>query len=189
MTDEPEILFTQWGPVRLDQCHPMLRDEIALLGDDDPFASQLGCARRLRGQLESVPADALTWRPAPGEWSVVEVLAHLVHTEIVYGYRYRAIVGNPGGRIEGYDQDAWVSRLPEGERSPDDLLAEIDALKGVNVRYLQRLSTKDREAWGEHCERGPESLQALIGAMAGHDRLHENQIGENLAAFKVRDLV
>lgn len=184
-----DVLQTQWGPVRLDRCHPIIREEIELLGDADPFISHLGCVRRIRGQLESIPEEALDWRPAEGEWSIIEVLAHLVHTEVAYGYRYRMMVGNPGGPIEGYDQDDWVRRLPDRDRDVDNLLGELDELKRINVAFLQRLSPEGRESWGMHSERGPESVQALIGAMAGHDLIHEKQIADNFVAYKLREIV
>lgn len=173
-----QIMQTHYGEVNLAHCHPMLRDEIAVLGDADPFVSQRQSASRIRRLIAGLDDEALHWRPAPGEWTIAETLAHLVQTEIVYAYRYRAIVANPYNPIPGYDQEAWASELPEAQRAPAELLTELDALKTINVTYLERLTPAQRARWGVHAERGPESVAALIGAIAGHDILHERQIAE-----------
>jgi hypothetical protein len=183
MTD---VLETSYGPVDLAHCAPMIREEIELLGDADPFESQRDSAGRLRALVADYDDAALRWRPAPGEWSVVEVLIHLVHTEWVYGYRYRAIVANPEGPIAGYDQEQWVNALAHDDASVVQLLDELATMKSFNVAFLAGLTAEQRARWGVHSERGPESVAALIGAMAGHDLIHERQIGDNLDQWDER---
>ena len=36
---------------------------------------------RLKAVLARVPAEALTWRPAPGQWSVRKVICHCADSE------------------------------------------------------------------------------------------------------------
>jgi hypothetical protein len=177
------MIQTAYGPVDPAFCHPYLREEIALLGMDDPFESQRAFPDRLRERLRGLPEAALDFRPGPREWSTREVLAHLVQTEITYGYRYRAIVAEPESALAGYDQDLWVSELPESRWPADTLLTHLSALKSLNVAVLEQIPADQRSRWGLHAERGPESLLALIGAIAGHDRMHEAQIEANLSAW------
>lgn len=181
------MIDTAYGPVDPAHCHPILRAEIELLGGADPFASQRGLPGRLRAQLAGLPEAAADFRPGPDEWSAREVLAHLVHSEIVYGYRYRAILAEPEGAIAGYDQEAWTAALPEGAWPVDVLLGHLEALKAVNVALLEATTADERARWGLHAERGPESLAALIGGLAGHDLVHEAQIAANLAAWRANE--
>ena len=44
-------------------------------------------------------AAKLRKRPAPGKWSVSEILAHLADAEIVGSFRMRLILGAPGTPI------------------------------------------------------------------------------------------
>jgi len=178
------VIETSYGPVDPAHCHPILRDEIALVGDRDPLALQRGLPDRLAAALDGLPEAALDFRPAPGEWSTREVLAHLVHSEIVYGYRYRSIVAQPGAPIAGYDQERWTPLTPERTWPAPALLDHLRALKAVNVVFLAQTTPEERARWGVHGERGPESLAALYGAIAGHDLLHERQIDANLAAWR-----
>lgn len=175
-------LTTPFVDVDLGCCHPILQEEIALVGDADPLVSQREFPDRLEALTSAVDEDGLRWRPAAGEWSVLEVLAHLVHSEIVYGFRYRAIVASPRSALAGYDQEAWVERLPEARFGREALLGHLRALKELNVACLERLTADDRALWAVHGERGPESVEALVGAIAGHDILHERQIEATLRA-------
>ena len=178
------MIQTQYGPVDPAYCHPVLREEIALLGDRDPFATQLGLVGRLRERLAGLSDEALDHRPRPGEWSTRQVIGHLIHSEIVYGYRYRAIASEPESTLPGIDQERWVDALPEVGWPIEQQLDHLEALKAVNVTMLQALPPAARTRWGNHSERGPESLAALIGAIAGHDMLHEAQIDANLESFR-----
>lgn len=178
------MIATSYGPVDPAHCHPYIRDEIALLDGADPFASQRGLCDRLTATLAGLPEEAIDFKPAPAEWSVRDVLAHLVHSELVYGYRYRSIVAEPEAPIAGYDQDRWTPLTPERTWPVATLLDHLAALKAVNVAFLEQTTPEERARWGLHSERGKESLAALIGGIAGHDLLHERQIDANLAAWR-----
>lgn len=186
-TGSQKMLLTSYGPVDLAHCAPMIREEIELIGDADPFASQRACPARLRALIAGLEPAALAWHPALGEWSIAEVVTHLVQSELAYGYRYRAIVASPGSAIAGYDQDQWIAALPDKAQSLDVLLDQLAVLKELNVAFLERLTPDERSRWGLHSERGPESVAALIGAIAGHDLIHERQIAENVRGWRERE--
>ena len=63
---------------------------------------------RLKSALARVPAAALTWRPAPGEWSAHEVVCHCADSETNGAARIRYVVGEQDALILGYNQDAWA---------------------------------------------------------------------------------
>jgi uncharacterized damage-inducible protein DinB len=136
----------------------------------------------LRGALAGRPRAELTRPERPGKWSVGQVLRHLVDTEWVYGYRYRKAVGESGSAIVGYDQDRWAQGLRYADADPGETLEEIAALRGLNLRWLDRLSDEQLDRFGEHDERGRESVRHMIKLIGGHDLLHRNQITRILAA-------
>jgi hypothetical protein len=75
----------------------------------DPRKVEAGTAKKLERLIKGVPASKLAKRPAPGKWSVGEILAHLADCEIVVGWRMRQILGAPGTPIQAFDQDAWAA--------------------------------------------------------------------------------
>src|SRR5918999_1848104 len=77
---------------------------VGLVGDRDPAEIQA----RTAAEVEAVLADAgphLTTRPAPDEWSVLEVFGHMVDAEIVSAGRYRWTIAHDEPPMASYDQD------------------------------------------------------------------------------------
>lgn len=103
------------------------------LGDDDPAEAQASTPAAIRALLDEAGDDVAT-PPEPGEWSVLECLAHLTDGELVVSTRYRWIVAEEEPPIVGYDQALWVANLRHAEDDPDELLAVFEALRRSNSR-------------------------------------------------------
>ena len=155
---------------------------LAALGDDDPAEAQATTPARLRA-IVAEAGELLRLRPEPGEWSVLECLAHIADGELASSARYRWIVAQDEPDLIGYDQDAWVERLHAGE-DPDVLLGMFDALRRANLDLWARLPVADRARLGIHRERGPESYELTFRLLAGHDRIHLAQASRALAAVR-----
>jgi DinB superfamily len=158
---------------------------LSLLGQDDPAAVQGATAQRLKDVLNETGAD-LRRRPAEGEWSILELLGHIVDAELVAAARYRWILCEDQPALIGYDQDRWVSALRHNEDTVDELLELFEALRAANRRLWERTSDADRRRVGMHAERGPESVSLLFRMLAGHDRFHLNQMRETLTQLRER---
>jgi hypothetical protein len=52
--------------------------------------------KKLAGLIRGLSRKQLTRKPAPGKWSISEILAHLADTEIVIAWRLRHSLGNNG---------------------------------------------------------------------------------------------
>ena len=152
---------------------------LALLGQDDPADVQEQTETALRSVLKGAASD-LRKRPAPAEWSVLELLGHLVDAETVMSGRFRWTVSQDEPPLLGYDQDLWVARLGHNDDRPDELLAVFAALRAANLRLWRRSSADDRQRVAMHAERGPESYDLMFRMLAGHDRFHLNQMRETL---------
>ncbi len=46
--------------------------------------------------VAGLSASQMRRGPARGKWSIIEILGHLHDTEVVYGYRYRFSLCQPG---------------------------------------------------------------------------------------------
>jgi uncharacterized damage-inducible protein DinB len=152
-----------------------------LLGDRDPRSVMGEQVAWLRETVAGRPRAALVRPERPGKWSVAQVLRHLVDTEWVYGYRARKIVAEPGSTIVGYDQDRWAEGLRYADADPGAALEEVALLRGANLRWLDGLTDEELDRYGEHDERGRESVRHILKLIGAHDLLHRNQITRILA--------
>jgi len=156
---------------------------LGLVGDEDPADVQADAVEAWRS-LVSRAGEWLEVRPEPAEWSVLECLGHAVDAELVTSARYRWILAHDEPPLIGYDQDLWVDRLHAGRHDdPEDLVRQLDALRGANVALWANASPEDRRRVGIHAERGPESFDLLFRMLAGHDRFHASQAGRAIDAL------
>jgi hypothetical protein len=144
---------------------------IGLVGNDDPADAQAAAPARIRELLAEAGDDATT-RPSPGEWAVVECVAHIVDAEIVAAARYRWILAHDEPELIGYDQDLWVDRLHQPVEDAEDLLGLFEPLRAADLALWRRTPVVRRARVGIHRERGPESIDLLFTMIAGHDRFH-----------------
>lgn len=149
---------------------------LELLGERDPFEVMRQQAAWLRDATSGLDDSMLRTPELPGKWSIIDVLRHLADSELIYRYRMRRIVAEPGFPILGYDQDAWAHRLRYAEADADETLAEFEALRRANLIWLRSLGDDELERTGRHDERGQESVRLMIRLLAGHDLVHRRQI-------------
>jgi hypothetical protein len=161
---------------------------LAALGSDDPLDVQASEVAAWRELIDRADGDLRT-RPAPGEWSVLDCLAHLADSELVTSARYRWVLAEDEPPLQSWDQEAWAARLHSGFSTHDDpatLLDLLAALRRANVALWERTSPADRARIGIHAERGPESFELLFRMQAGHGRVHRDQAERALAAVRVQ---
>jgi hypothetical protein len=149
-----------------------------------PLQIQAATAKRLERLIKGVSTAKLRLRPAPGKWSVNEILAHLAESEIVGGFRMRMILGAPGTPIEAFDQDAWVVSGHYGNRDPRKSLQQFRVSREANLALLQSLTPDQWKHHGVHSERGRETIEHTVALFAGHDLNHLGQIEQILGKKK-----
>ena len=164
------------GPAAKLAAPAYVKGLLDLLGSRDPFEVMGHQESAVRGALSGVSPEALRRPEAPGKWCLLQVLRHLVDTEVVYGYRTRLVVAQEYPGLPGYDQDLWASRLHYLEGSAEDALDELACLRGMNLRFYRRLNEKELARAGLHDERGEESVQKIIRMLAAHDLVHRRQL-------------
>jgi len=147
-----------------------------LLGRRDPFRVMEELEAAVRPALAGVAPDLARRPEAPGKWSLLQIVGHLVDTEIVYGYRARLIVAEDRPRLPGYDQDLWSTRLHHDDVPAEEAIADLGWLRRLNLRFTRRLDDGERERWGVHSERGEESVGKIVRLLAAHDLVHRRQL-------------
>jgi hypothetical protein len=157
---------------------------LSRLGGKSPMKLQAAAPRKIERLLKGVSGAKLRKRPAPGKWSITEIVAHVADTELVGGFRIRLILGAPGTPIAAFDQDVWVAALHYDKRDVRKSLAQFRALREANLALLKTLTREQWQQHGLHSERGPETVETIVNMFAGHDLNHIGQIEAILALKK-----
>jgi hypothetical protein len=137
----------------------------------------------LRAAVARVPAAALRWRPAPGKWSVHEVVGHCADSETVSSTRIRFVVGEERATIQGYDQDRWAERFDYHAMPLELGLAQVAQARAWTAELLRRLPEAAWSAAGTHTESGHYTATRWLEIYAEHLEAHARQIDRNLEAW------
>ena len=159
---------------------------IQLVAGRDPLEVMGQTASALAEIAGRYPAAVLRARPFAGKWTPNEIIGHLTDSEWVYGYRLRLILSEDDPAITGTTQDSWVSRLGHNDREPSELVDLFRTLRAFNLAVWKGLSPEELKRSGRHNERGPESLDAMLQLLAGHDLSHLGQIRRYIQAVEER---
>jgi hypothetical protein len=139
---------------------------------------------RLRAALAKVPPPALTWRPAPTEWSAHEVVCHCADSETNAYARIRFLVAEKSPTLQGYDQETWATVLDYHKMPIEPALAVVEAVRASTAALIRALPD---EAWmrvGHHTESGRYTAEDWLQIYADHLEIHARQIEENVAQWQ-----
>ncbi len=120
-----------------------------------------------------VAADLLARPPAPGQWSALNCLQHLVDAErFVFPARVHALLA--GRDFDAFDPDSQGTVSQTG-RPAVELAAEFTALRADSLALFATLTPADLSRRAVHQELGPVTLSHLVHEWAGHDLMHTVQ--------------
>ena len=138
----------------------------------------------LRRAFAKVPAAALKWRPAPGEWSAHEVVCHCADSETNAYARIRFIVAESSPVIQGYDQERWARTLDYHSDPVAPAMATVVAVRASTAALIRRLPDDAWQRVATHTESGAYGAEAWLKVYADHLEIHARQIDANVAAWR-----
>ncbi len=132
------------------------------------------------GLVNDLSDDQAIAPPAPGKWSVKQVLGHLCDAERVMGYRILRFARNDKTELEGFEQDDYVATADSNGRSTADLLAELKSVRGATLALLRSLT--DEASVRSGIANGKSiSVRALAYVIGGHAQHHLELLRQQLA--------
>lgn len=127
--------------------------------------------------------DPALWRrrPAPAEWSPLEIVCHLRDEETDdFGARVRVVVAG-GDRFAPIDPERWVEQRRYRDSEPAAALAAFRDRRAESLAFLATVAPERLRATVPHPSTGALSGLDLLAAWVIHDRLHLAQLAATLA--------
>jgi DinB superfamily len=134
--------------------------------------------------LTGVFGEEEDFAPAPGKWSVRQIVAHLADAELVGAHRFRQVIAEENPTLIAFDQDAWTRNLDYARRKPKQSLETFRRIRAENYELLKGLPEEAFERTGNHSENGPMTLRRLLEGYAGHAESHARQLQEIRETYK-----
>lgn len=118
--------------------------------------------------IEGLQAEDLDARPGPGDWSLRELVVHLMDSDLIGADRMKRTIATEGSTLYAYDENDFVRNLDYAKRDAR-LAADLFQL---NRRWMTSiLRSLDDAAFlktGDHTENGPMTLAQLVKGYADH---------------------
>lgn len=154
------------------------------LGNRDPLAVAAATPAKLVSLIRGLTARQWAKRPAPGKWSIREIISHLADTEMVMCCRARWIAFEEHPTLVPFDQEKWAAGRAREEETLAETLARFRLLRRSQISLFRRASPRDLRRTGFHPERGIVTLRVQLETLAGHDLNHLEQIRRLAAPHK-----
>jgi DinB superfamily len=133
--------------------------------------------------LEKISDRELDARPAPGKWSVREIVHHLADSEMTSAIRLRRLIAEERPAISGYDEEEFARRL-HYDRPIESSLEAIHAARRSTADLLDRLTETEWKREGTHTESGRYTVENWLEIYARHAHNHAEQIRQARASAK-----
>ncbi|MFA6979649.1 MAG: DinB family protein [Ignavibacteriaceae bacterium] len=144
---------------------------IDLITTDDIFSVFKQQAEEIVTLFTTLSEEQASFRYAEGKWTIKEVLAHIVDSERIFGYRVLAISRGEKNPLPGFAENEYVRNGKYENRSLKSLLAEFSHLSSANLELFKSLDEEMLSQKGTAS--GKEvTARAILFVTIGHEKHH-----------------
>ena len=157
------------------------------LRPDEILALLAGAPAEIAAETRGLAPGESAAAPGLGQWSLVQVLAHLRACADVWGGAMAAIAAGEPGPLRAVNPLTWVERTNYGTLPFDVSLQVYTEQRGALLPLLRRLPPEEWERQVLVTGAGrPLQRSALFYGrwLAGHERSHRRQIAATAAVLR-----
>jgi hypothetical protein len=136
----------------------------------------------MKAALGGLSDSKARFKPGPQEWSIKEVVSHLIDGERVFSYRLLRVSRKDKTPLPGFEQNDYVRESGADEISLADLLDEFDFLRRANILAIKNMSASALAEVGT-ASGNPVSARALAYMLVGHVEHHMASLNEKYLPF------
>ncbi|ALM47593.1 damage-inducible protein DinB [Flavobacterium psychrophilum] len=92
--------------------------------------------------VREIPMDKYEYRYAEGKWTIKEIIQHLIDSERIFAYRALRFSRGDETSLPGFDENAYAENVDADNRSTNDLLTELSALRHANIMMFKSFSAE-----------------------------------------------
>jgi len=132
----------------------------------------------LKAAVRGLPKRILLFTPAPGKWSILEILGHLRDMEReAYLERYERILAETEPRLPDLNGEAYAIERDYRSAKAGEVLRDWTRLRRETLRLLRRVTADEWTRAGVHDTAGRLTMDDFLRRQAvGNDEAHLGQI-------------
>jgi hypothetical protein len=135
----------------------------------------------LRAVVDGATVERSHWKPAGGQWSIVEIVTHLADEEAEdFRSRLQLTLDDPAQPWPSIDPEGWAVERSYNSNQLEEVLDRFVSERENSMKWLSTLERVDWSATHSHPTLGQIRSGDLLAAWASHDMLHLRQIVKRL---------
>ncbi len=136
-------------------------------------------APAIRHLIEGIDGDQARWKPAPDDWSILEVINHLVDEEREdFPARIGHLLSGAAGVWPPIAPQKWVTERAYNQRDLGESVANYLRERQSSLEWLRKLDGANWETRYQHPPLDGLTAGDLLVSWAAHDLLHLRQLIE-----------
>ena len=137
--------------------------------------------KMLRTLLTGVDEALHTWRPEADEWSINEIIGHLIDSDShAFFDRIQLMLDKDEPMLPGVDVNALSAQRTDNEQEAFSLLNDLAEQRTGHASFVRTLSNEQMARTGSYKSYGLFRVSDFVYEWAYHDFDHTQQIMENL---------
>ncbi len=123
---------------------------------------------KVRAAVAGLTREELTARPGPGDWSIHEVVVHLLDSDFISIDRMKRMLTEDTPTLLYADETAYVQRLFPHDQDLEDALTLLEAGRRQWARVLRRLPPEAFGRAGNHNRAGRVTVGHYVESYVRH---------------------
>lgn len=154
---------------------------ISLVKGEDIFAELSESYIETMELLTSLDLETLHFRYAPGKWTILEILQHVIDTERIFNFRALSFARGEQQSIPGFDENHYAAISNANLRNVNDMVREFSLVRASSIELFKSMDDVMLDRIGT--ANGNDSCaRALLFCILGHELHHRNIIMERYIA-------
>lgn len=125
-------------------------------------------------------------RPSPGDWSILEILAHLIDVEQRTLQRLERVVAEARPTVPVIHPEPSTQTITT---PPADLMRRFEQARAMTLSFLKGIAPEDWQRPAKHQTLGETDFTLLVQLLVDHDAEHLSQMAEALEHLKKRAIL
>lgn len=127
--------------------------------------------------FRSMPAEKLQFQYAPGKWTPLQILQHVIDAERIFAFRALCFSRNEQAAIPGFDENTYAEEALMDGRTLDSLLDDFVAVRTATITMIRGFRNEWLNRSGIASEKRI-SVRSILYVIAGHEFHHYHIIKE-----------
>lgn len=127
---------------------------------------------KLRTATAGLTREQLTARPGPGDWSILEVVVHILDSDAISIDRMKRMIIEDNPPLLYADETAYVNKLFTHDQDLEDALVLLEVGRRQWARVLRRLPPEAFARTGQHNRSGTKTVGGMVPTYIEHIDYH-----------------